>query len=86
MKLSKNFLVHKTDNETVLVPTSKAKFSGIIRGNKTLGAIIELLINETTEEEIIQNMKSKFDAPEEKIARDVHTAISKLNKIGAIDE
>ena len=85
MKLNKDFILHVTDGETVLVPTGNAKFSGIIRGNKTLGAVLELLQNDTTEEEIVAAMKARFDAPEDMIVRDVKKALEGLEKIGAID-
>ena len=85
MKLSKDFILHINDGETVLVPTGNAKFSGIVRGNKTLGAVLELLQNETTEEEIVAAMKARFDAPEDVIVRDVKKALEGLEKIGAID-
>ena len=86
MKLKKEFLIHKTESETVLGPTADAGFSGVVRGNKTLGAILELLSDEVTEEEIISALKTRFDAPENAIERDVKKAVSELKKIGAIDE
>ena len=86
MKLSKDFILHTTDGETILVPVGNAKFSGVVRGNKTLGAVLELLRDETTEEKIVAAMKARFDAPEEIISRDVKKALEGLRKIGAIDE
>ena len=86
MKLNKDFILHIADGETVLVPTGKAKFSGVVRGNKTLGAVLELLRDETTEVKIVAAMKARFDAPEEIISRDVKKALEGLRKIGAIDE
>lgn len=86
MKLNKDFILHIADGETILVPTGNAKFSGIVRGNKTLGAVLELLKEETTEEAIVAAMKARFDAPEEIIARDVKKALDGLRKIGAVDE
>lgn len=86
MKLNKDFILHLSDGETILVPTGNAKFSGIVRGNKTLGAVLDLLKEETTEEEIVAAMKSRFDAPEDVIRRDVKKALDGLRKIGAVDE
>lgn len=86
MKLSKDFITHNTGSESLLVPTGRADFAGLVRGNKTLGAILELLREETTEEEIITAMKARFDAPEEVIARDVRKALTALRDIGALDE
>ena len=85
MKLNKEFILHAANGETVLVPTGNAKFSGIVRGNKTLGAVLELLQKDTTEAQIVEAMKERFDAPEEMIARDVRKALEALEKIGALD-
>ena len=86
MKLNKNFILHISDGETVLVPTGNVRFSGIVRGNKTLGAVLQLLKDETTEEEIVAAMKARFDAPEDKIARDVKKALDGLRQIEALEE
>lgn len=85
MKLNKNFLVHKTGNETIVVPTGKANFSGVIRGNETLGTILDLLKKDTTEEKVIAAMRKEYDAPEGVIEADVRSTVSRLREIGAID-
>ena len=86
MKLRKEFIAHNTDSESLLVPTGAAGFSGLVKGNKTLGVILDLLKDDTTEADIVAAMKARFNAPEEIITRDVNKAISELRKIGAIDE
>ena len=86
MKLNRNYIVHKTGNETILVPTSEARFSGIIRGNTVLGAILKLLTQETTEVEILDELQKRFDAPKESLVRDVTKVLSELRRIGALDE
>lgn len=86
MKLNKNFIIHKTSSETILVPTGEADFSGIVRGNDTLYVILELLKDETDETKIVTAIQNKFDAPNEAIINDVKKAIAELRKIGALDE
>ena len=78
MKLNRNFISHNTEGESLLVPTGNAAFSGLVRGNKTLGAILDLLKTDTTEEAVI--------ADEELITRDVRRALAELRNIGALDE
>ena len=85
MKLKKEFIAHDTGSETVIVGTGESGFSGIVRGNRTLGEIVGLLAEETTEEQIVAEMRSRYDAPEGAIERDVSKAIAELRKIGAID-
>lgn len=85
MKLKSNFISHNSSDESYLVPTSGAEFSGIVKGNKTLGAIIELLKEETTRDQVVASMKERFDAPEGAIERDVDRVIEELTKIGALE-
>ena len=86
MKLNKEFLLHNTGGESILVPTGASGFSGVVRGNKTLGAVLELLKNETAEAELVAALKARFDAPAGAIEADVAKALAELRKIGAIDE
>ena len=86
MKLKKGFITHDTGSESILVPMGGAGWAGLVKGNKTLGAILGLLKEDTTEAAIIDAMKERFDAPEDIIVRDVKKAIAELRKIGALDE
>ena len=85
MKIKESFISHNVDGESMLIPTGDAAFSGVVKGNATLGVIVGLMQEETTEEEVVDKMCAKFDAPREVIARDVHKVIEELTKIGAID-
>jgi len=86
MKLSKNFIVHKTKKEVIVVPSGKAEFSGVINGNETLGVILDFLKKDVTEEKIISEMKKIYSDDNGQIEKDVKDVIEKLKKIGAIDE
>ena len=86
MKLKKSFISHMLGEEALLVSTGEADFSGVVRGNKTLGSLLELLKEETTEAEITARMKARYDAPEGAVEKDVAKALAKLRDIGALDE
>ena len=86
MKLNKDFIPHRDGNESMLVPTGAAGFSGIIRGNTSFGDIIDCLTKETTRQAVINAMLEKYDAPEDKIAADVDKVLENLRKVGALDE
>lgn len=86
MRLKKEFIAHDTGSESLLVPAGGAGFSGLVKGNKTLGTILGLLKTDTTEAEIISTMCARFDAPEAVIAGDVKKALAELRRIGALDE
>lgn len=85
MKLKPEFITHVTPTEAMLVPTGAANFSGLVRGNKTFGAVLEQLKKDTTEETIVAALMERFDAPEEVVARDVKKTLSELRKIEALD-
>ena len=86
MILKKGFIVHHTGEESLLVPAGNVDFSGLVRGNKTFGAVLDLLEKDTTEAEVISAMTDRFDAPEEVIKKDVADILEKLRGIGALDE
>lgn len=85
MKLRRAFIVHHAGDETVLVPAGGAGFSGIVRGNRTLGAILDLLKENTTEEALVASLSERFDAPQEAIRQDVRRVLTELRQIGALD-
>lgn len=85
MKLNRNFLVHTIGEETIVVPTGNVSFSGMVRGNQTLGTVLELLKTETTEEAVIAAMRARYEAQEGVIEQDVRNMLEKLRGIGAID-
>jgi len=86
MRLKPEFITYNADGEAMLVPTGDAEFSGLVKGNRTLGAILELLKQDTDEAAVVTAMQARFDAPEEIIATDVRKAITELRNIGALDE
>ena len=86
MRLRSDFLTHKNGTEAFIIPTDKAEFSGLVRGNKAFGDVIDLLKTETTEDEIVQAMLAKYDAPEETIRRDVRKGLDALRSTGALNE
>ena len=86
MKLNPEFITHLTDEEALLVPLGGNAFHGIVRGNPTLGAILERLKQETTEEQIVESMCAEYDAPREVIAADVAEILDTLRSINALEE
>ena len=86
MKLNKDFMLHNTGDDSVLVPVGGSAFSGVVRGNKTVGAMLELLKEGTTEAAMIDALKSRFNAPDGAIEEDVKRIIAQLREIGAIDD
>ncbi len=86
MKLKDEFIYQPFESEALLIPVGSAYFRGVLRGNHTLGVILELLQSDRTEAELVQALKARFDAPEETLRRDAGRAIAELRKIGALAE
>ena len=86
MKLKKEFIAHNSADESVLVPSGSATFAGIVRGNQTFGALLQLLREETDEETVVRAMCARYNGDEQIIARDVHRAVEELRGIGALEE
>ncbi len=86
MKLNGNFLTQDIDDTQVMVAAGDAKFSGIVRSNKTAAEIINYMKEETTRDEVIDKMLAEYDAPREVIAADVDEVIATLRRVGALDE
>ena len=86
MRLKDTFIIHNTGDECLLVPSGSAGFSGVVRGNRTLGAILEQLKTETTEDAVVAALCAKFDASESVITADVKKVVDNLRGIGAIEE
>lgn len=85
MKLKNEFMTHMDGENQMMVDVS-AKFSGLVRSNKTAAEIIDLLKTDTTEENIISVMQKKYDVSESVLKQDVHRIIETLRNVGAIDE
>ena len=86
MRINENFIKHTVDGETILVPTGSADFHGLVQGNKSVSAILDCLENDVTEEEIVDTLCKLFNGDREIISADVADVISRLKKIGAIDD
>lgn len=88
MKLKKGFCTQTISDGQVMVPTAEADtdFRGIVRNNETAAFVVDLLKNDTTEEKILDALKSEYDGDEDKMRSDLRTVLNKLREIKAIDE
>lgn len=88
MKLKEGFILHNVGNEHMMVATGDAgkSFNGLVRNNATANFILEQLMNETTEEQIVDAMMAKYDASREQIASDVKSVLQQVREAGFLDE
>lgn len=85
MKLKKEFMTHMDGENQMMVDVS-AKFSGLVRSNKTAAEIVDLMKSDTIEEMIVSAMQKKYDVSESVLKQDVYRVIEILRSIGAVDE
>lgn len=88
MKLKEGFVLHETGGEFMMVATGEAaqSFNGLVRNNQTSNFILTQLLEDTTEEAIVNRMLEVYDAPKDVLEKDVHDVIMKLKEAGFIDE
>lgn len=87
MKLKDGFILHNVGNEHMVVATGDAvkDFNGLVRNNETANFIYQQLMEDTTEDAIVEAMLKEYDAPRDVIAADVHKIIEKVRLAGFLD-
>ena len=85
MKLKDEFITYESDGEQLMV-SCDSSFTGLVRSNQTAAFIVDCLKTETTEQEIVDRMFERYDAPRDVLERDVARIIAQLRSIHALDE
>lgn len=85
MKLKDTFITHDIDDTQFLISLGDEKFNKIVRSNSSAAYIVNLLKEEITEEEIVEKMTEKYDAPKDVIAADVADVIKTLSGLDALE-
>lgn len=86
MKLNPSFVRYSMDDKALVVPVAGASFRGVIRGNRSVEVILDLLENDMTEDQIVSEMCARFDGDPDEIRADVADVLSRLREVGAISE
>lgn len=89
MKLKDDYIIYNaSEEEAIAVATGDEaeNFNGLLRANKTAGAIMEFLKEDITEDELVKRMFDRFDATEEEIREGVKDVLETLRGVGAIEE
>ena len=88
MKLKSGFVLHDVGGEHMAVATGEAllKFNGMVRNNDTADFIFRQLLEDTTEEKIVDAMCAEYNAPRDVIANDVRKVLAQLRKADLLDE
>ena len=86
MKLKAGFLTYETNREQILVAADSKVFAGLARSNQTAAFIVEQLKEEVTQEQLVEQLLDRYEAPKELIVKDLTLILDQLRKIGALDE
>ena len=88
MKLKEGFILHNVGAEHMVVATGETakQFNGLVRNNATANYIFELLLEDITEEQVVEAMLEKYDASREQVTADVNSMICQMRKAGFLDE
>ena len=86
MKLKFEFETVELDGEIMAVPVgdNADQFRGLLRLNETAADILSRLKEETTEEQIVEDMLKEYDIDRESLAAHVHSYILKLQEAGVL--
>lgn len=87
MKSKYQFEVMELDDGQVAVPVGEGAehFHGVLKVNESAVAILKLLENETTEEEITENLLKEYEGNKNDIINYVREFVEKLKNEGIVE-
>ena len=86
MKAKYTFEIMDLDDGLVAVPVGDGadQFHGVLKVNETAAAILKLIEQETTEEEIVDALLKEYNGNREEVAECVREYLETLNAEGVI--
>jgi hypothetical protein len=88
MKLKEGFIQTQMGDEYVIVATGNAAkdFNGIVRGNETMGFIVEQLEKESTYDSLTKALLDNYQVDEATARADILKIVESLRTAGMLDE
>ncbi len=88
MKLKNGVVVYDIGGNPMVICSGEALdlLHGLIHNNKTGNFIFRQLQQDTTEEQIVEAMLSKYDVSREVVTRDVRQFVQQIRELGLLDE
>ncbi|MGN0297751.1 MAG: PqqD family protein [Lachnospiraceae bacterium] len=88
MKLKKGFVLHDIGKQHIMVASGEVAglLNGMVYNNETANFIYHQLMQDTTEEKILEAMCQKYDAPKNVMKADLHRIIEQARQEGFLDE
>ena len=88
MKVSKDFIMREIAGEYILVPvvSAAANFNGLISLNEVGKYVVELLFQEHSIPELVDQITEEYDVSPETAMTDVEAFLEQLREVGALVE
>lgn len=82
MGLSKNFILKKIGKDYTIIPinSNNVEYTSIFNTNETGAFIYGLLEKEKSFDEILEELKKEYNAPEDVLKKDLEEFINKLKE------
>ena len=86
MKLKYEFETVEIDGDVMAVPVgdNASELRGMLRLNDTAAAVLKLLKEDTTEEEIAKELQNSYEGGNDEVLRCVHSTIQKLTELNLL--
>lgn len=87
MKIKEGFMLREVAGNYIVVPVGNAskKFNGMITLNETSAFLWNLLLNDTSCEQLVDALMTEYDVSSEIAKRDVDAFINKLKEIKVLE-
>ena len=88
MKLKEDYIIYDASAEekiAIAAGSEAENFNGLLRANRTAGAILDYLKEDLTEGELVERMLERYDATEQEVQAGVQEVIAILNEVGALE-
>lgn len=87
MKAKKDYILRKVGKQYVLVATGRSsrEFHGMIRLDESAAYVFELLKKETTPEELVSALMSRYPVEEAEARNDIESFVAVLKEAGALE-
>ena len=88
MRVSKDFILRQIADEYMLVPIGQAatRFNGLISMNEIGHFIFTALTEDTTEEQVLDQIIAEYDVDRATAAQDLGDFLQQLRQLGALIE
>lgn len=86
MKLKDTFVTFGDEHSVMMVSSDSSDFSGVLKGNGTVGFILGLLKTDTDKEGIVSSVLAEYDVSRAVAEQDADRVIETLRSINALEE